>query len=211
MGDVCEILGLEKPLFYDSKFDSTLPMETPPFPHRQYRQQIDDYQDLLKQKQQHMQSTAKLEIEIESMRQLLQECKQLRLSVLEKKEYSQAFLLRLNKTKMMKEGELLQLNSKTNCSEQDKAKIAQLQKSKYLYDHLFGVKICTKYSNKETITLQIKNKTEMIQTSSKETQKENYIQVENNSPGSAWLLIEKMNKQKVNKIMTHKTNVLLEK
>ncbi|KAI5719747.1 hypothetical protein M8J76_014169 [Diaphorina citri] len=194
MGDINEILGLERPLFCHSHLESvTLPV----FPLQDYKNQIDKYQALHSQNKFQNESVTKLEKEIESMKNLLQECKQLKLNVTEKQEYYQTFLHRLNKSLLMKEGELLNKKSKNRCSEKDKALICKQKQLVLLLEQLLGVKICTKYSDGETITLKAK-KNDLTKPHTSQD-KENYFQIKNNST-EAWQLLEKLNKQGIREL-----------
>lgn len=73
-------------------------------------------------------------------------------------EYSQTYLSRLNKSILTKESELLRLKSQTKCSKHDSAKLTEQVNHKQLLERLFGVKLCTKYSDVDTVTILVKTK-----------------------------------------------------
>ncbi|XP_017302294.1 uncharacterized protein LOC108253236 isoform X2 [Diaphorina citri] len=97
----------------------------------------------------------------------------------------------------MKEGELLNKKSKNRCSEKDKALICKQKQLVLLLEQLLGVKICTKYSDGETITLKAKKNDSTKPHTSQD--KENYFQIKNNST-EAWQLLEKLNKQGIKEL-----------
>ncbi|XP_017302292.1 uncharacterized protein LOC108253236 isoform X1 [Diaphorina citri] len=100
----------------------------------------------------------------------------------------------------MKEGELLNKKSKNRCSEKDKALICKQKQLVLLLEQLLGVKICTKYSDGETITLKAKPHMKNDSTKPHTSQdKENYFQIKNNST-EAWQLLEKLNKQGIKEL-----------
>ncbi|KAL1452215.1 hypothetical protein WDU94_006511 [Cyamophila willieti] len=195
MLSVEDILGLDKPLFCDTGLVDT--KDPPPLPFHEMDRLKDELKASKAECQFQKDTVAKLEKDIKEMKKLLEDCQQVKLEVVDKKEYSENYLIHLNKSNLMKKSELQQLKHQIKSSARDEAKVAKQKMSKVVFEQLFGVKIRTKYSNTETIALVLKKKSEEKGVADKE----NYVQIPNKSE-KAWELLESRNKAKISEMKT---------